>query len=155
MSITIDSTRFGRVEVADEAVIEFPTGLIGLDGTNYTLVAREEDSTFAWLHSLDDPALAIPVVKPGLFFSSYEVEISDEEAARIGVTDSDDAEVYVTVRATEALEGFSANLRAPILIAAGRGHQVINQADGAPLRAPLFGELADAQPTTEVARSAA
>jgi flagellar assembly factor FliW len=44
----------------------------------------------------------------------------------------------VTVRATESLEGFSANLYAPILISGGRGHQVINQSANAPVRAPLF-----------------
>jgi len=46
--------------------------------------------------------------------------------------------VYVTVRAADALEDFSANLYAPILISGGRGHQVINQSDDAPVRAPLF-----------------
>jgi flagellar assembly factor FliW len=44
----------------------------------------------------------------------------------------------VTVRATDSLEGFSANLYAPILISGGRGHQVINQNANAPVRAPLF-----------------
>jgi len=48
----------------------------------------------------------------------------------------------VTVRAGEELEDFSANLRAPILIAQGAGHQVINQAPDAPVRAPLFAENA-------------
>ena len=30
------------------------------------------------------------------------------------------------------------NLRAPILISKGRGFQVINEAEAAPVRAPLF-----------------
>jgi flagellar assembly factor FliW len=42
------------------------------------------------------------------------------------------------VRATEMLEDCTANLRAPILISRGTGHQVINEADNAPMRAPLF-----------------
>ena len=48
------------------------------------------------------------------------------------------AEVYVTVRAAEVLEDFTVNLRAPILVSKGRGFQVINEADPAPVRAPLF-----------------
>jgi flagellar assembly factor FliW len=36
------------------------------------------------------------------------------------------------------LEDFSANLRAPILVRNGLGHQIINQAPDAPVRAPLF-----------------
>jgi flagellar assembly factor FliW len=91
-----------------------------------------------WLHSVDDPDLAVPVTNPFRFFSDYEVELSDEEAARVGLTEADDPAVYVTVRATDSLEGFSANLYAPILISCGRGHQVINQTADAPVRAPLF-----------------
>jgi flagellar assembly factor FliW len=62
------------------------------------------------------------------------------EANRIGITDAADAEVYVTVRAAEAIEDFRANLRAPILVVKGRGHQVINEAGGASVRTPLFSE---------------
>ncbi len=142
MAVSIDSTRFGRIEIQDEAVIEFPNGLIGLTGKRYALVAREENGAFQWLHSLDDPSLAIPVTNPFVFFQSYEVEISSAEADRIGITEPEQADVYVTVRAGEQLEDFRANLRAPILITAGRGYQVINEASDAPVRAPLFDQVA-------------
>ena len=145
MPVNIESTRFGALEVPDESVLEFPNGLIGLGGTRYTLIAREESAPFLWLHSLDDPSLAIPVTNPWFFFSSYEVEVSDAEAERIGVTDASQADVYVTVRAGEAIEDFRANLRAPILLAGGRGHQVINEAPGTSVRTPLFEEV----PATE------
>jgi flagellar assembly factor FliW len=142
MAVTIDSTRFGAIEVPDEAVLEFPTGLIGLGGRRYALLHREESTPFVWLHSLDDPSLAIPITKPGLFFSDYEVELSDSEAERIGLTDPAQADVYVTVRAAEAIEDFRANLRAPIVVVNGRGHQVINEAEGTSVRAPLFSGVA-------------
>ena len=138
MSLTIESSRFGRVEIDPGSVIEFPDGLIGLSGSRYALLARSEESTFLWLHSLEDPALAIPLTNPWRFFPSYEVELSDDEAARIGVSETDETTVYVTVRAAESLEDFSANLRAPIVISNGHGHQVINQAPDAPMRAPLM-----------------
>ena len=142
MNVTLDSTRFGSLEVPAEAVIDFPNGLIGLGGTRWALLAKTDDSAFVWLHSVDDPELAIPVTNPWRFFEDFEVEISDREAARIGVTDAAQASVYVTVRAGEELDAFAANLRAPILIAHGRGHQIINQAPHAPMRAPLFAALA-------------
>jgi flagellar assembly factor FliW len=141
-TITLESTRFGQLEIPHEAVVEFPNGLIGLGGRRYALLARNEDATFVWLHSLEDPDLALPLTNPWRFFNSYEVELGDDEAERIGVEGADDTAVYVTVRAGEALEDFSANLRAPILIAQGSGYQVINQAPDAPVRAPLFAETA-------------
>jgi len=138
MSITIDSTRFGTIEIPSHAVVEFPTGLIGLGGSRYVLIARDENSPFVWLHSVDDASLALAVTNPFQFFPQYEVELSDSEAERIGITDPADADVYVTVRAAESLEDFTVNLRAPILISKGRGFQVINEAEGSPVRAPLF-----------------
>ncbi len=138
MTVTLQSTRFGEVEIPQEAVIEFPRGLIGLGGSRYTLLAREQDAAFVWLHSLDDPALALPLTNPWAFFPSFEVEVADEDAGLIGVEPGDDTAVYVTVRAGEALSDFSANLRAPILVKNGLGHQVINTVPDAPIRAPLF-----------------
>jgi flagellar assembly factor FliW len=138
MTQMLKSTRFGDVELADEAVVEFPNGLIGLSGHRYALLPHGPDGVFVWLHSMEDPDLALPVTRPWGFFPSYEVELSDSEAERIGVSDPAQAEVYVTVRAAEEAENFSANLRAPIIIAGGRGYQVINEADDAPVRAPLF-----------------
>jgi flagellar assembly factor FliW len=144
MPVNIDSTRFGSIEIPDEGVIEFPHGLIGLAGKRYALVAKEEDSAFVWLHSVDDPSLALAVTNPFQFFPSYEVVLSDSEAERIGITSADQADVFVTVRTAPELENFRCNLRAPILISAGRGFQVINEAEDAPVRAPLFEALATA-----------
>jgi flagellar assembly factor FliW len=138
MAVMLQSSRFGVLEIPDEAVIEFPNGLIGLGGTHYALLARNEDSAFVWLHSTTDPDLAVPVTNPFRFFTEFEVELSDDEAERIGLTEADDPAVYVTVRAADSLEDFSANLYAPILISGGRGHQVINQSADSPVRAPLF-----------------
>jgi len=142
MTQTLNSTRFGDVEVPDEAVVEFPVGLIGLSGNRYAMLPHDEEGTFMWLHSMNDPSLALPLTSPWRFFSDYEVELSDSEAERIGVKDPSEAEVFVTVRAADTAEGFSANLRAPIIIADGRGYQVINEASDAPVRAPLFAQPA-------------
>ena len=147
MPVTIESTRFGIIDIPDDGVLEFPNGLIGLAGTRYALVAKEEDSAFVWLHSIDDPALALAVTNPFQFFPTYEVLLSDSEAARIGITSAEQADVFVTVRTAPELENFRCNLRAPILVSAGRGFQVINEAEDAPVRAPLFEALAAAGQT--------
>ena len=140
MTQTLKSTRFGDVEISDDALVEFPNGLIGLRGTRYALVPHDATGTFLWLHSMEDPDLALPVTKPWTFFPGYEVELSDSEAERIGVTDPAQAEVLVTVRATGEAKDFSANLRAPINMSGGRAFQVINEAEEAPVRAPLFAQ---------------
>jgi flagellar assembly factor FliW len=135
-TVTVESTRFGSLEIDAAGVIEFPAGLIGLGGSRYAIVAHDEESEFHWLQSLDDPAIALPVANPWSFFADYAVDLSDEDAERVG--DAGAATVWVTIRAGAQLEDFTANLRAPIVVANGYGHQVINEAPEAPVRAPLF-----------------
>ena len=141
-TLTFDSSRFGTLEIPAEDVIVFPAGLIGLGGRRYVIVATD-DSAFSWLHSIDDPTLALPVTNPWHFFSDYAVDLSDEAAEPI-TADAADVAVFVTVRAGAELSDFYANLRAPILIAEGQGHQVINESADAPVRAPLFPAVAAA-----------
>ena len=62
----------------------------------------------------------------------------DEDAERLGFDAANAMDVYVTVRAAPALEDFTANLKAPILVSAGQAWQVINQAPGSEVRVPLF-----------------
>lgn len=139
MALTLSSTRFGDLEVTDEETIDFPEGLVGLPGTRWALLRRDgDDAAFAWLQSLDDPELALPVTRPATFFPSFDVEL-DEDDAPDGLGDPAAADVWVVVRAIGRIEDFTANLRAPLLLAGGIGRQVINRADDAPLRAPLAG----------------
>jgi flagellar assembly factor FliW len=140
-TVTIDSPRFGTLEIASEDVIEFPHGLIGLGGQRFAIVERE--GSFSWLHSIDDPSLALPVTNPWDFFADYSVELSDEDSEPINAAPADVA-VWVTVRAGAELADFYANLRAPILVAEGQGHQVINESPDAPVRAALFPAVAAA-----------
>ena len=91
---------FGAVQIAEADVIEFPLGLIGLGGSRYTLIDRNPGTGFLWLHAVDDPALALPVVSPHQFFSTFSLEIAAEDRQRTGLQDASAAQVYVTVRAT-------------------------------------------------------
>jgi len=134
-TVTVESSRFGTLEIEAGAIIEFPAGLIGLGGRRWAVVSNDPESAFQWLHSLDDASLALPVTNPWAFFADFEVELSDADSERFP---ADDVAVWVTVRAGSELADFSANLRAPIIVSKGQGFQVINEAANAPVRAPLF-----------------
>jgi flagellar assembly factor FliW len=138
MSVSFQSIRFGTVEVDDRDVIEFPFGLIGLGGLRYALIDRNPGTGFRWLHEVDNPALALPVVSPFQFFSDFTLEIAPEDRERTGLQDATGAELWVTVRATPNPLDITANLRAPLVIREGRGYQVLNVNEDAPLQAPLF-----------------
>jgi flagellar assembly factor FliW len=139
----IESTRFGMLEIREDAVIEFPEGLPGLPGERWALVAKDEDSPFFWLHSVDFADVALPVTSPWLFYSDYEVRVADEEANRLGLDDAGDAYIVCVVRATEQPSDCTINLAGPLIINAGTrvGRQVINDVGGYSVRHPLFSEV--------------
>jgi flagellar assembly factor FliW len=143
----IESTRFGSIEIRDDAVIEFPDGLIGLPGKRWALVAQSEDSAFSWLHSVEDASLALPVTNPALFYRDYEVQLSDEDAAPLKLADVADAQILCVVRAAERIEDFTINLRGPLVVnrSSGIGRQVINEIASYGVRQPLFGRVALAE----------
>ena len=138
MAVSFTSSRFGDVQVDDDAVLAFPQGLIGLGGERFALLG-DEGEAILWLHAVDDPDLAVPVADPWTFFPDYAVDVSDDDAERLGITDAGQARVLVVVRVGATAEECYANLKAPILVAGGTGHQVLNEAE-APLRAPLLAE---------------
>jgi flagellar assembly factor FliW len=155
----IDSTRFGKIEIREDTVIAFPEGLIGLGGSRYALVARDDRSVFYWLHSIDDPSVALPVTMPWPFFADYEVKLADEDAAQLQLESPDQAEIFCVVRATDQLGDFTINLRGPIVIHSDRrlGRQVINEVGKYGVREPLFSRvpLSEVRPAAPAAPVAA
>jgi flagellar assembly factor FliW len=141
--VNIESTRFGSIEIEDDAVLTFRDGLIGLPGNQWCLIAQTESTPFFWLHSIDDPSLAVPLTSPWLFFADYEVGLADEDARSLELEGPEAASIFCVVRAGSELDDFTVNLLAPIVIHAARrvGRQVINENGGYGVRQPLFSEI--------------
>ncbi len=140
MSIKIESLRFGPLEVDEDQVIDFPRGLIGIPGRRYALVDINPEGVFRWLHSVEHPSFALPVVNPLAVVPSFALTVDDAERERAGLKDLGECEVYVTVKADPDPAATTLNLRAPLVIVAGHGYQVLNSAPGALLQAPLMAE---------------
>jgi flagellar assembly factor FliW len=155
----IESTRFGTVDIRDDAVITFPEGLIGLPGNHYALIAQSENTAFYWLHSIEDAAIALPVTNPWLFFSDYEVRVPSDDQSKLGLDRPEQADIFCVVRAAPRIEDFTVNLRGPLVVHAAEklGRQIINDAADYGVRQPLFSEvtLAQVEPTSPAAPVAA
>ena len=134
----LESLRFGALTVEPEDILDFPRGLIGLGGRHYTLLDRNPGTGFLWLHSLDDPAIALPVIDPRGFFHNFSLQLGEDEQERVGAEELEDAQLYVTVRTAPDPADVVVNLRAPIVVWERRAHQVLNTAPGADLQVRLF-----------------
>lgn len=111
----VRTTRFGVVTIEDDRVIEFPKGLLGFpDLTRYCLLQPCDDALFFWLQSVEEPSLAFVVTDPSLFVPDYAAPIRPEQMQALGLTDLDDAQVFVIVnKVNDTLTG---NLQGPLVI---------------------------------------
>jgi flagellar assembly factor FliW len=142
-SLTIESTRFGTVEIDDAIVLTLEQGMIGFpDHRRYAILKQREDSVFMWLHSVEDPSLAFPIVLPWVFYWDYEVDLSDADMAAIGVERADQISIYCVVNVGADVRAATINLFSPIVVNNGdrRARQVINTIDGYSTRDQLFRE---------------
>jgi len=129
----VDTVRFGTLSVDDDKIILFPKGLPGFeDERRFFLMDHAGNSKIKWLHSADNPGLALVVADPFGLFEEYRPDVPDEIMRELGITSPDGALVLtvLTVRAWQH-EGeppaISANLLAPIVISKERrtGAQVV------------------------------
>ena len=117
----IKSTRFGEFEVPEELVVQFPEGLPGFEDQKqfaflpYTV--DEDNSPFAYMQSVQDPDLTLLLADPFLFFKHYSLDLNDEDAEQLGLTDSEEtAGVYGVVAVPEKIDQMTVNLVAPIVV---------------------------------------
>jgi flagellar assembly factor FliW len=113
--MTVESTRFGTLDVTQDAVIELPEGLLGFETvTQYCLVEHAPGSPFRWLQAVADPALAFVAVNPYDFFHDYEMEIADADMAWLGIATADEVSVLTLV--TVAGPDVTTNLVGPVVV---------------------------------------
>lgn len=111
----VRTTRFGVIEIAEDRVITFPKGLLGFpQARRYCLLEPGEDACFFWLQSLDEPGLAFVVTDPALFVPDYSVPIRPEQLEELGLTRTEDAQVFVIVNKVD--QTLTGNLQGPLVI---------------------------------------
>ena len=147
--LAIESTRFGKIEIDESIVLEFESGMIGFpEHRRYAILKQRDDSVFMWLHSIDDGGLAFPIVLPWVFHWDYEVKLSDDDMAAIGVERADQISIYCVVNVGADVRAATINLFSPIVVNNDdrRARQVINTAEGYATRDALFPDAANLTP---------
>jgi flagellar assembly factor FliW len=123
------TSRFGELEVTRDLVIDLPDGLIGFERCRrFVVVTQEESSPFRWLQSLDDGAVAFPVIDPWQFKPDYAPTISDTDAQQLGLSAETPKLTFAIVTVPKSdPHAMTANLLGPIVINAAtrQGRQVI------------------------------
>ena len=104
--------------------------MIGLaDYKKFTILydCEKENSNISWLQSVEEPTLALPVVKPWIIKEDYNPIVEDELLSHIGELTEENLVILVTMTVPEQIEQMSVNLKAPIIVNADtrKGAQII------------------------------
>lgn len=121
----LNTSRFGELEVQEDKIIDFPSGLVGLPGVNRFILMDHKDTALKWLQAVDDPDIAFIVVSPSLIAKDYSLNVDKSVKQYIQLDNDDDMAVLVTMRV--AGEDVIANFQGPIVInsRAMKGVQVV------------------------------
>ena len=111
------TTNFGEIEVNEETIIEFPSGILGFpDLKQYALLEVDEGSPLKWLQSLEEPAISFVVTDPNIFKPDYSIEAWKKDLEDIQVENALDVIVLVLVTVPTEPTKMTANLKGPVLI---------------------------------------
>lgn len=113
----IETTRFGRVEVAGDKLITFEEGILGFPGLKrYGLIQTSPDPVFFWLQSTENPTLAFVVCDPLAFVEGYNVPIKADDVKALKLRGLSDCQVFVIVNKVDG--HLTANLQGPLVVGA-------------------------------------
>ena len=118
MKIDIERLGLKNVAVDPDSVFTFPQGIAGFEEcTRFKLFYEEGKPTVFWLQSLDRADVMFPIVAPETLDIEYQIELSDDDCARIDLADPADVAVVVIVYRDDAQGGqIAANTRSPVIL---------------------------------------
>jgi flagellar assembly factor FliW len=120
MDMLIKTKHFGEIDLDEDKILYFENGIFGFEECKkYTILFDNEDGErpdISWLQSLDEPALAIPVINPLIVKPDYNPEVEDEYLKPLGNVTEENAVVLVSITVPNNMEHITANLKAPFII---------------------------------------
>ena len=132
--IHIVSRALGPIEVPESEAFDMCEPLSGFDGCmRYGLIPHVRDDgsvndAVLWLQALEAPFHAFVVTDPWIVSPDYAPEVSDADAADLGLRSFEDARVFAILTVPQGPDDVgSVNLRAPIVVNVGtrRAKQVV------------------------------
>lgn len=141
--MVIQTKLFGEVDIDEQKALHFENGLIGFPDLKTFFLIRDEErasSLICWLQSVEERAMALPVLDPLKVMESYNPMIDDDLLKPLGELTEDNLMALVTVTVPRNIENISVNLQAPILINADtkQACQLILEDGNYPVRYPIY-----------------
>ena len=135
---------FGQVDLDENKILNFEEGIFGFeDYKRWTIlydVEEDEKSTVNWLQSLDEAAVAIPIINPFTIVADYNPTVNDDYLDALGDFKDEDLIVMNTLTVPSDVKQTTCNLRAPFIINSknNKGVQVVVEGDEYPIKFNVY-----------------
>ena len=142
--MTIQTTRFGSVELTSDDMIFFPEGLLGFNELRrFVLLDDPTDEIFAWLQSCEEPGVAFPLLEPELFMANYTIHLTKYDLEALKLASSEGTRCFSIITIPNDPTQMTANLKAPIVINLKErlARQCVLQENSLNIREPIFTKL--------------
>lgn len=138
----INTVKFGEIDIDEKRIFKFTLPIIGFNELkDFILLDINKDSFFKWLQSIEDPALAFPVVSVFSMNVDYSIDLPDNVIEALKIQSAENLLVMnIASIPQNNPQGTTINLLAPIVfnveeLLAG---QVILSGSGYDISFPLF-----------------
>lgn len=156
--MTIQTSRFGELEVSEDTLLMFPSGIVGFPAVQqFVVLDVAEDSSYQWFQAIKEPDLALVIIDVHYLDPEFQAQVSDEGLAELDITQRDPILILAVVTIPSGHpEQATANLRAPLVVnlRTRKGKQLILH-ESIPLRFPLLHEAEVMQSESDVLAEAA
>lgn len=113
----VKTTRFGEIDMPEDALITFPEGVIGFkEARGFVIFDCGDQGLFKWLQSTDIPELAFVICESHLIVPNYQVVIGAKEQETLKLSTPDDAATCLILVIPDDPQETTANLLGPIVM---------------------------------------
>jgi len=115
---TVQTSRFGQLEIEEDRIVTLPEGMVGFNQAQRFVVHQHKAGvSFFWFQSVENGELAFLIADPKEFIPSYRPVLSQADCAALRVAGVAETQVYVTIVVPkDDPSKMSANLLGPIVL---------------------------------------
>ena len=141
----LNTLRFGEIDIEDSLIFDFELPIIGFDSlTKFVILDTNTETLFKWLQSIEDPALAFPIISVAALDFDYTIDIPDNVVEKLEIQNVESLLVMnITSIPQNDPKGTTINLLAPLILNLDnrKAGQVVLSGSGYDISYPMFKKI--------------
>lgn len=138
----LNTVRFGEIEIEEDRIFNFVMPIIGFDALKkFIILDPNKETLFKWLQSIEDPALAFPIISVSALDFDYTIDLPDNVVENLKITNVESLLVMnITSIPQDNPKGTTINLLAPLIFNLDEqvAGQVVLSGSGYDISFPMF-----------------